>query len=241
MPTASGVDVIRAAKAAGFPDDQLVTAGAVAYAESGLRTDAVANEPDGSHSYGVWQINSVHGYPETTSGTWSTLGVNAQLAHRVWQAQGWNAWSVHKPSDPVGHTRYLAAVPLATAWVQVVAGPAAAASGAAAATTGEVDGAAGAAKDVLSSPLGLLTKPLGVLDWLTTPDAWMRILKVGIGAALMIGGSYMLVHVNFLQPVGEKVAGLVVGGTGKAVKAAGAAKATKAAPAAAPAAPTGGS
>src|SRR5690242_4461912 len=102
MSTA-GADVARYAKRAGFPDGELVTAVAVAFAESTFNEKAVHRNSDGSTDYGLWQINSVHGFPELSSGAWADPAVNARLAYQVWKSQGWNAWSTHKPSDTLGY------------------------------------------------------------------------------------------------------------------------------------------
>jgi hypothetical protein len=58
--------------------------------------------------------------------------------------------------------------------------------------------------------LNLLKEPLGVLHWLTTPEAWIRIGKVVGGVGLALGGAYMLMRVQVLEPVGKKVAGVAV-------------------------------
>jgi len=49
-----------AALAAGFPAEQLVTAVAIAGAESGYDPAATHLNSDGSTDYGLWQINSIH-------------------------------------------------------------------------------------------------------------------------------------------------------------------------------------
>lgn len=183
----SGVDVARDAKAAGFPDNQLVTAVAIAFAESGFNETETHRNSDGSTDYGLWQINSVHGYPELTSGAWRDPRVNAQLAYRVYTAQGWNAWSTHKPSDPIGYARYNAAIPAAVAFVTAAAGPGAAAAGTAGAAAGVVSGAAGTVSDATGAVLAIAKGPLGALKFLEQPGTWTRIAKFMIGTVLVIG------------------------------------------------------
>jgi len=203
-----GADVAKAAKAAGFPNSELVTAVAIAYAESTFNATATHKNSDGSTDYGLWQINSVHGFPELSNGAWSNPNVNAQLAYRVWKAQGWNAWSTHKPSDPVGYARYLAAIPAAEAFVLAGTGFNAAASGAVGLPGDAVSSAEGTASDSLGLVAEIAKEPLTVLKWFEQPDTWWRILKLGVGSALLIGGVYLLVTSAFAAPitaVGRKV------------------------------------
>jgi hypothetical protein len=188
--------VLDALRAAGFGDGDLAVGAAVGFAESGFNANATAHEPDGSTSYGLWQINSSHGYPELTNGTWSSVTVNAQLAKRVFDAQGWNAWSTHKPSDPIGFARYTAYLPIAVTGVTAHFGPGAGAKAAAGAGVSTAGGAVGGAQDAASGILGgvqsLLAEPLALVHFLTTPDAWIRIGKVVIGTAIIIAGAMIL-------------------------------------------------
>lgn len=202
----SGVsDAIAALKAAGFPDSELAVGAAIAGAESNFNPAAVAHESDGSTSYGEWQINSSHGYPELASGAWSSTTVNAQLAKRVYDSQGWNAWSTHKPSDPIGYARYLALLPVALTAVTAMYGPttgAAAAGGAGiSAASGAVGGATDVAQSTLSGVESLIQEPLSIIHWLTQPGTWFRIGKVVIGTAAIIAGIVILAR----KPIGEGV------------------------------------
>lgn len=211
----AGTDVAKAAKAAGFPDDQLVTAVAIAYAESSFNAAAVAHEPNGTYSYGLWQINSVHGYPELAAGgPWQQPNVNAQLAKRVFDKQGWGAWSTFSPSDPVGYARYTAARPAAVGYVAAAVGAKAAAAGALD-TPGAV--AAGIADDAgaaLTVAAEIAKEPLSVLRWLTRPDTWVRIAYVVAGGALVVGGVWLLINSTLLSAVGP-IATELVGGKAK--------------------------
>jgi hypothetical protein len=197
----AGADVAKAAHAAGFPDGELVTAVAVAFAESTFRADATNHNSNGSTDYGLWQINSVHGYPELQNGQWKDPATNARLAYQVWKSQGWNAWSVHKPSDTLGYSRYLAAIPAAQAFVLAGTGIRASAAGAAGLPGDVAESAAGGAKDVLSVAAEIAAEPLAVLRWFETPEAWYRIAKLAVGAALLIGGVYLLITSAIAKPV----------------------------------------
>jgi hypothetical protein len=223
---ASGTDVARAAKAAGFPDPELVTAVAVAFAESRFNTNAInRNNRDGSVDYGVWQINSVHNFPEVASGAWRDLKVNAQLAYRVYQRQGWNAWSVYRPSNPTGYAAYLAARPAAVGFVAAAVGPGAAAAGAAGTTGAIAEGVGGDVGDGLSAAATIAREPLAVLDWFTKPQTWERIAYVVLGGALVIGGIYLLISstigkqaVNFVGAKGKLAASAVADAAGEGGK-----------------------
>lgn len=186
--TVSGVDVARYAHDAGFPNSQLVTAVAIAYAESSFNETSTHHNQDGSTDYGLWQINSVHNFPEVTSGAWRDPRVNAQLAYRVYTAQGWNAWSTHKPTDPVGYARYTAAIPFAVSYVTAAYGPVVAAEGSAMVGVGTVQGVGGVVQDTVTNAANIAQAPLAALKFLEQPGTWVRIGKFMIGIALVIGG-----------------------------------------------------
>lgn len=201
-----GVLVARAAKAAGFPDSQLVTAVAIAYAESSFDENATnRSNRNGSTDYGLWQINSVHDYPELKDGSWKDPKVNAQLAYRVWKSQGWGAWSVYKPTDPVGFARYQAALPAAAVFVAAGVGAGAAASGAGGAVLNQTGSGTTAAGDIKNSAAALAVEPLAVLKWLQDPASWIRISKMAAGMGLLLGGAYLLTRAQ-IEPYGKKIA-----------------------------------
>jgi cell wall-associated NlpC family hydrolase len=76
-------NVVEAAINAGFKNDQLTVAVAIALAESGGRADAYNRNSNGTSDYGLWQINSVH----TGSGFETRLAYdpdyNAKWAYRL--------------------------------------------------------------------------------------------------------------------------------------------------------------
>lgn len=221
----AGTDVARAAKAAGFPDKELVTAVAVAYAESHFNNLASAAEPDGSRSYGLWQINSSHGFPELSASTkaWQDPRINAQLAKRVWDSQGWNAWSVYKPSGGAGYATYLAARPAAVGYVAAAVGAGAAAAGAAGTVPDAVDGAVDDAKTALSMAAAIAKEPLAILRWLTRPGTWVRIAYVVGGGVLVIGGLFLFVRAA-TESVAAPIAQEFIGGKAKVAASAAGAK-----------------
>lgn len=82
---------------AGFSGDDLVIAVAVALAESGGRSDAVGTNGDGTRDYGAWQINDrAHADLFDRFPQWGYGPDNARMAHAVWAASGWSAWTTYK-------------------------------------------------------------------------------------------------------------------------------------------------
>jgi Lysozyme like domain len=104
MGTLSASDIATYASNAGFTGSDLIAAVAIALAESGgdpnARGDKTSIYPGGT-SYGLWQIHwTVH--PEV--GDPNNLfdpQTNANSAYKVFQEQGFNAWSTF--GDLPGH------------------------------------------------------------------------------------------------------------------------------------------
>lgn len=86
------LEVAGYAEFAGFFGDELYTAVAVAFAESGGRLDAVNRNSDKSVDRGIWQINSIHGFEDLFDPY-----RNALAAKHVFDLQGWEAWYAHTP------------------------------------------------------------------------------------------------------------------------------------------------
>ena len=86
------------ARNAGFTGQDLITAVAVALAESGGNAKAVG---DSGTSFGLWQIHwTVH--RETYGVAPEELfdpQANANAAMKVFQEQGWNAWSTYSVNN----------------------------------------------------------------------------------------------------------------------------------------------
>jgi Lysozyme like domain len=89
------------AKWAGFTDDELVTAVAVALAESGGDTDVMGRstvgENLGQRDHGLWQISGKwHGDKLTIMPNWRNGYTNARLAYMIFVDAGrqWTPWHV---------------------------------------------------------------------------------------------------------------------------------------------------
>ena len=170
------------AKAAGFPPAELLTATAVALAESGGETTATNKNTNGSIDYGLWQINTVHGSLLTQGDKFNPLD-NAKMALTVWRGAGnnWTPWTVYKTGS------YLAQKSAATLGAanpidpqEVVGTPM---------DTSTVP----AGTQVASSPLDLLG-PIGTalgsvvetFNRLTSGGLWLRIGAFMVGSLLIV-------------------------------------------------------
>lgn len=94
MPVLTDNQIASNAKWGGWSSQgEIAIAVAVALAESGGRSDAVSPpNRNGTVDYGLWQVNSVHGYDPKSL---LVPTQNATAAHAVYRAQGWKAWSVY--------------------------------------------------------------------------------------------------------------------------------------------------
>jgi hypothetical protein len=70
---------------------------AIAIAESSGNPTASHTDSDGTTDYGLWQINSVHGF--NSAGLTSNPAYNAQAAVAVYNSQGFGAWSTYGNSN----------------------------------------------------------------------------------------------------------------------------------------------
>jgi surface antigen len=85
--------VAQYAAQAGFKGNALTIALAVAQAESSFRTDAINHNTNGSTDYGLWQINSIHGY--SSSQLMNPL-YNAQAAYKIsGSGSNWQPWTTY--------------------------------------------------------------------------------------------------------------------------------------------------
>jgi hypothetical protein len=87
-------DVIQGIVDAGFLITQVAVAGAVASAESGLRTDAANTNGNGSHDRGLWQIND-KAHPEVNDDCAAKPACSTRAALAIYKKSGWKAWSAY--------------------------------------------------------------------------------------------------------------------------------------------------
>jgi hypothetical protein len=155
---------------ANSPD--LTTSVAVSLAENqDSDPTATHKNTDGSTDYGLWQVNSIHGYPVdqllTSTG-------NARAAFEVWKSSGWEAWSTFKSGA------YLLFLPRAKSAV---------ASGTGQGRDPGVAAGTGSGVAPTLTTLDVIVKALGgFVGWVGNPHNWMRVAEVTIGGALVIAG-----------------------------------------------------
>lgn len=93
------MNIADAARAAGFQGDDLVTAVAIAYAESGgdpnnYNPETAAGTPQGLGSYGLWQVY-LKAHPEFSGWDLFDPATNARAAYAVYRQAGnsFSPWS----------------------------------------------------------------------------------------------------------------------------------------------------
>lgn len=155
---------------ANSPD--LTTSVAVSLAENQASDPKATHKNlDGTIDYGLWQVNSIHGYPVdqllTSTG-------NARAAFEVWKKEGWPAWSTYKSGA------YLLYLPRAKA--AITSGTGQGRDPGVAAGTGSGVAPTLTTLDVAVKALG------GFVGWVGNPHNWLRVAEVAIGGALVIAG-----------------------------------------------------
>jgi hypothetical protein len=108
----------------------------------------------------------------------------AAAAFAAWQARGWQAF----PERNTGQAALFWPVAAAAVAERSVQKPAAAAVTVGGAVAGSVSDVPGA----ISGAVDKLTDGLAAVKWLTTPNAWVRITKVGIGIGLVFIGAGLI-------------------------------------------------
>lgn len=187
-------EIAAVAAAAGFnkSEDMLTTATAVALAESSGRTKAVS--PTGC-CHGLWQINTeVHPY---TKAQMQDPAQNAAAAFKISESgTRWKPWVAYTTGAYVPFTLQARA-----AAKKVLAGGG----------HGTVPGViVGELADEASTITDIVQFPEMVRQWISDRNNIMRIAKVAIGIALLIGGAIIV-----MKPAIENAAGSVVGGVVK--------------------------
>jgi hypothetical protein len=190
------------AAAAGFRGADLVTAIAVAAAESGGNSNARALTSR-EDSRGLWQIN-VRAHPEFASSNLYDPATNARAAKAVLSKQGWGAWSVY------GRVKSGLFIPQATAAAAQYTTGNAIASGIVDQSNpgGVISGAVETGSAIAS--VGQLAAKAGT--WITDPRNWIRVVYVVLGGALVVGALVIFAY-PVVQPAvkaGAKVADIAL-------------------------------
>lgn len=145
-------------------DDQRIAV-AVALAESGGNSLAVHRNANGSTDYGLWQVNSVHGFD--TDQLLEAVG-NGFAAHHVWEAQGWNAWTTYKTGA------YLLYMPRARTVKPSI----------------NDDGTVSGKSDTKTVNIlsGFLDFFISGAQWLSKAHNWLRIAYALVGGGMVLAG-----------------------------------------------------
>jgi hypothetical protein len=212
MATLTQGQIQAIATAAGLPDPKLMAA--IAMAESGGRTDARGTVGE----IGLWQINQpvhVKAHPTWTVAYLQNPVNNAYAAKTVLASQGLGAWTVYTNG----------------AYKQFYGGTVSGAVGAAVAAAGAIPGPVGwvvdAAGNLVQAGAGIVDTgaQLGRLaiavakagNWVSSPQNWVRIVYIGIGAAAVVG-AMLLVQEKYNLGMAKDLLGVAakaVGGKGK--------------------------
>jgi hypothetical protein len=145
-----------------FPNaEERVIALAISMAEDrNADVTATNKNTNGSTDYGLWQINSVHGFPAAEL---LTSTGNAHAAAAVYAKQGWKAWTTYKNGQYqlyMGRARQASQTPITG--------------------TGTAPG-----KSILDVVGDSVT---GTARWVSDPHNWLRVAMVIVGGGLVLGG-----------------------------------------------------
>jgi Lysozyme like domain len=199
-------EVAQYASAAGFRDQELVIAVAIALAESGAAPvggsggNANAHNDRGEDSRGLWQINvSSSANPDLKGMNLYDPATNAKAAMIIKQRQGWMAWSVFRPDRGA---KYLLFMPKAGVAVQSM-------STRFRTSDNPLNDPLGAGTDVVESSEVLADAGRAIGQgvslaakagtFLMDPQNWLRIVYVGVGVAMIVGG-LLIIAKPVVQP-----------------------------------------
>lgn len=199
-------EVVALAYNAGWRGNDVVTATAVARAESSYDTEAEGPKLGCGHgAMGLWQINTcVHNCPNVTDPV-----QNAKCAHQIYQAQGWKAWEAYTNG---AYKQYLLSAQQAYQAMQngtegsfgdVVKGVIAGLGSQGSPAAGLVAGAEAAGNAITEIP-GV--REIGsFFSALVDPNTWLRVAEIGLGVLLIAVGLAKLAPTSALvkaTPVG---------------------------------------
>lgn len=167
------------ARGAGFTGADIVTATAIALAESGGNPSATHLNSNGTIDYGLWQINSVHG-SLLSSGDWRVPADNARMAHTIY-AQAGNKFT---PWSTFNSGAYKSKVAQASDQ---------SGAGSVGGLVGNVAGGVGNVLGPLQGPLDLAGKALTTV---TSAEFWRRAGMFILGGFLLLWGLIFLLSQN---------------------------------------------
>lgn len=170
MTSLSPSAIAASARRAGFPESEIVTAVAVAYAESNGDPTESGHNTDGSTDYGLWMINSVNA-STLRMGNWANPDDNARMAYSLWKQYGWKPWVAYNSGAYKRQLSRVGNVSQAASF-DPGAGPNSGSSG----------------------PFQALTNPLGAFSALTDTALWKRIGIGLVGVFLLIVGLVAIFH-----------------------------------------------
>jgi hypothetical protein len=179
-------EVIALAYTAGWRGNDVVTATAVARAESGYRTDAEGPKLCGKGgARGLWQINiCVHNCPN-----YNDANANAACAHKIFQSQGWKAWEAYT------NGRYKAFLSSATKAYANIQSDAKKEGKTLDQKMSEISGKAGVPGDIVADAAGAAStiipgvKEIGeFFNALTQGNTWIRVGEGALGLLLLVVG-----------------------------------------------------
>jgi hypothetical protein len=197
MTVLSDRDIAAVAAQAGWRGNDLYTAIAVALAESG-GDDHNHNPIPPDDSYGLWQINMLGSMGPSRRAQFNLKSnddlydpkTNARVAKAIQGSSGWSAWTTYTSKKYTEFTNRAKIAVDQTDMNNLLT--ATIGAGTTAAVQGTVAG--------LQNSAQLFTQIGNAFTWLATPANWLRVIEVGLGAALLIGGMYALSK-PLIQPV----------------------------------------
>jgi len=204
VTTLSPAQLAGAARSAGFSGPALVTAVAVALAESGGRTDAVNTNRNGSRDLGLWQIND-RAHPWITGQSWQDPKVNAAAAYRVYrEASGsFRPWVAFTSGSSSRFTLQ------AAQGAQAPADPPSGGGGILSGLPVDLPGLPGVgdAVDAAKSAGNAVRLVASAGAWISNPHNWLRVAYVIVGGAMVVAGLQLTVS-GRVQKIAAPITGV---------------------------------
>lgn len=216
MATLTIPQIAQLAANVGIPNGEpMYTCCSIAMAESSGRTDATNQNDNGTTDRGLWQINDVHDDKMPGADRYDPE-VNAQLMAQISSGgTNWQPWSTFNSGASLDHLGPVMEALGGT--VLTPNGGAGAGSGAGNGLTYENAGFLDGAKDLTNKFGAGLDAIERFFRIITSVEGWIRILKVYVGAVLVVGGLVLVMVTTSTGKSAVSAAVTVLPG-GKAVK-----------------------